>query len=570
MLNSQSQPSITFLVQGLDCAEEVLLLKRELGPLVGGEDRLSFDILNARMTVAEGPAAETIIQAVARAGLRAEVWREKGGGGTSAAPPRGSSWRAALTAASGGCAALGLLLHAVAAGGLRAALEADHAGHAPPKLAIGLYAVAVAAGIVQVLPKAVRALLRLRADMNLLMTIAVVGAMAICQWFEAATVSFLFSLSLVLESWSVGRARRAVAALLRLAPDTAHVRGADGGESTVPADAVDIGQMFVVKPGERIPLDGLVRGGESDVNQAPITGESLPVPRRAGDTVFAGTVNGRGALEVECQRRAGDTTLAHIIAMVGEAQSKRAPSEAWVERFARVYTPAVMALALLALIVPPLVDWRTWDESIYGALVLLVIACPCALVISTPVSIVAAIASAARNGVLIKGGLHVETPARLRAIAFDKTGTLTIGRPEVVEVRPLSGHDERELLARAAALEARSEHPIAAAVLARARSLDVSIEPAIDMQSLPGKGVSGQVFGRAYWLGSHRYLEETREETPDVHQQIAEMEQAGRSVVAVGNADCGRPVAVAGHRSPDDPHRRQPGDGRSDRPAGRH
>lgn len=295
--------------------------------------------------------------------------------------------------------------------------------------------------------------------MNLLMTIAIIGAIGIGEWFEGATVAFLFALSLALESWSVGRARHAVAALMDLAPPTAHLLHEDGREEEVSPDHVPVGGRVLVKPGERVPLDGRVVDGTSEVNQAPITGESMPVSKRAGDEVFAGTINGDGAIEIECTKPAADTTLARIIRMVGAAQSKRAPSEQWVERFARVYTPAIMGLAVLVFLIPPAVFDASWADWFYRSLVLLVIGCPCALVISTPVSIVAALAASARNGVLVKGGVYMEAPAHLTAFAFDKTGTLTEGRPAVSEILPLNDHTEAELLERAAAMEARSDHP---------------------------------------------------------------------------------------------------------------
>ncbi|HEX6861560.1 MAG TPA: heavy metal translocating P-type ATPase, partial [Thermoanaerobaculia bacterium] len=243
---------------------------------------------------------------------------------------------------------------------------------------------------------------------------------------------------------------------------------------------------------------------------------------------------------------------AHIIRMVEEAQSRRAPSEQWVERFARVYTPAVMALALAVLVVPPLFFGGSWDVWVYRALVLLVIACPCALVISTPVSIVAALAAAAHNGVLVKGGLFIEIPARLRAVALDKTGTLTWGRPAVVEVVPLAGHDERELLQRVGALEARSEHPLARAILAYIKDRGIAVLPAEDFKILQGKGATGRFEGREYWLGSHRYLEERGQETPDIHERLEAMSKAGRSAVVVGTADhvCGL-IAVADEVRPE-------------------
>ena len=523
-----------FRVHGLDCAEEVAILKREVGPVVGGEDKLGFDILNGRMTVAaDAPTtAAEVVAAVARTGMRAEPWRD-----AKATAADAGFWernrRTVLTAASGGLLLMGVAMHAALAG-FRAAFL-DEAGGWPPTVAVVLYALSVLAGVWTVLPKAWIAAKRLRPDMNLLMVVAVCGAVGIGQWVEAATVAFLFSLSLALEAWSVGRARRAVAALMDLTPPAARLLHPDGREEEVPPDRVPVGARFRVRPGDRVPLDGRVVEGSGGVDQAPITGESVPVAKGPGDEVYAGTINGDGALTVESTKPASDTTLARITRMVGEAQSRRSPSEQWVETFARYYTPTVMAVALLVLVVPPLLFDGAWAAWLYRALVLLVIACPCALVISTPVTIVAALASAARNGVLIKGGVYVEAPARLKAVAMDKTGTLTQGKPAVVEVVPLNGHTEAELLERAAALESQSTHPLAHAIVAHARERGVSVPPVESFRIIPGKGAVGRVAGTDYWVGSHRHLEERGQETPEVHDRLEALARAGRTVVVVGN-----------------------------------
>jgi Cd2+/Zn2+-exporting ATPase len=552
-----SQQQQVFRIHGMDCAEEVAFLKETVGPVVGGDERLSFDILNGRMVVLSGPteiSPEAVQQAIARTGMRAEAWQ-----GEEKASDGGGLWqrrgRTILTAASGTFTLAGFLSHVWIAGGIEAALGSEGMGlaHDVPFVAKVLYTLGILAGSWYILPKAWYAARRLRPDMNLLMVVAVVGAALIGEWFEAAVVAFLFAVSLALESWSVGRARRAIAALMELAPPSARVRREDGREEQVPPDQVPVGMVFIVKPGEKFPLDGRVVRGASDVNQAPITGESVPVPKQPGDAVFAATINGDGALEVECTKPAQDTTLAHIIRMVGEAQSRRSPSEQWVEKFARVYTPVVMGLALAVLLVPPLLFSGDWSDWLYRSLVLLVIACPCALVISTPVSIVAALAAAARNGVLVKGGVYVEAPARLEAIALDKTGTLTEGRPAVVEVVPLNGHTEAELLERAAAMEISSSHPLARAVVAFAQERGVAVRAAEDFQIIQGKGATARINGERYWLGSHRYLEERGQETEDVHKRLQAMSSAGRSVVVVGNerhvcglitlADAVRPAA---------------------------
>ena len=404
-----------------------------------------------------------------------------------------------------------------------------------------MYAAAIVAGAWYVFPRAWLALRRFRPDMNLLMTVAVIGAAVIGEWFEAAVVTFLFALSLVLESWSVGRARRAVEALLAIAPDTARVLNTDGTTNTVKASEVAVGDRILVPPGERIPLDGSVRRGMSAVNQAPITGESVPVDKAPGAEVFAGTVNGDGALEIEVTRLAGESTLAQIIRMVGEAQGRRAPSEQWVDRFAQVYTPAILAAAILVALLPFLFGAEDPMAWVYRALVLLVIGCPCALVVSTPVSVVASIASAARHGVLVKGGAFIETPARIRVVALDKTGTLTMGTPAVVDVVPLSDHSRQEFLAILGAIEAHSEHPLARAIVAFVRVQEVTPLAAEDVQAVQGRGVTARIGGVPYWLGSHRYLEEKGQETPEVHAQLEAMSEGGKSVVVVGKDDhvCG-------------------------------
>ncbi len=521
---------LVYRVRGLDCAEEIAVLKRELGPIVGDEN-LAFDVLNAKMTVASMSSKE-IEDAVARTGMHAEPWRDE-----KFALADDGYWdrnrRTILTVVSGVSMLLGAGLHVLLTDFRTAFLDESTAG--PPLPVIPFYVVGILAGVWNVLPKAWIALKRLRPDMNLLMVIAVIGAGFIGQWLEAATVAFLFAFSVALEAWSVGRARRAVAALMALTPPEARVLHSDGREEMVPPDRVPVGAQFRVRPGDRIPLDGRVTEGLGSVDQSPITGESVPVPKSPGDEVFAGTINGEGALTVESTKPASDTTLARITRMVGDAQSKRAPSEQWVETFAKYYTPAVMVLALIVLIVPPLAFGEVWSEWLYRALVLLVIACPCALVISTPVSIVAALAAAAKNGVLIKGGVFVEAPARLKAIAMDKTGTLTLGRPKVVEAVPFNGHSEIELLERAAALETQSSHPLAHAILAYAKEKGAAVKPADEYRIIAGKGAVGKIGGTEYWLGSHRYLKERRQETLDVHERLEAMSAAGRAIVVVGN-----------------------------------
>lgn len=520
---------IRLRIHGMDCAEEVALLKRELLPVVGSADRLGFDVLNGKLTVDLSPAdvsEPNILAAIERTGLKAEPWQDE-----RQSKDERTYWRrhqrTGLTAISGLFGLAGLIVQ-LAFG------EAEAA-------AVVLYGIGIVAGLLMVLPKAWRSVLARRPDMNLLMSVAVVGAVLIGEWFEGATVAFLFSFSLLLESWSVGRARRAIASLMDLSPPTARLRDESGNVYDVAPMEVPVGSTVVVRPGEKIPLDGLVSEGTTSVNQAPITGESVPVEKAIGDEVFAGTINGDGLLKIETTKAAEDTTLARIIKMVGDAGSKRAPSEAWVEKFAAFYTPAVMVVALLMLVVPPLAFGEPWADWLYRSLVLLVIACPCALVISTPVSIVASLAAAARNGVLIKGGVFVELPSQLKAIAMDKTGTLTQGRPSVVDVVPMNGHDEEELLTRAGALEHNSNHPLAQAIVAETKRRGMTIPAAERFETIQGKGAFGVIGGKSFWLGSHRYLQQRGQGTAEIDAQLQQMQKAGRTVVVVGNDEhvCG-------------------------------
>ncbi len=529
----RTELALQLRIHGMDCVEEVSLLKRELVPLLGSDERLGFDLLNGKLSVDLSQLDVTsgeIFSAIQRTGLRAELWTEK-----QAVSDDMTIWerhqRAILTAFSG---VLGL------AGWTVQTLWPTSGASVHP-VAIACFLAGIFAGLILVLPKAWRSIVTLRPDMNLLMSVAVLGAIGIGEWFEGATVAFLFSFSLLLESWSIGRARRAIASLMDLSPPIAHVRDESGEVRNLPPAEVSVGSILIVRPGEKIPLDGRVIKGTSGVDQAPITGESVPVEKEIDDEVFAGTINGDGLLEIESTKAADDTTLARIIKMVGDANSKRAPSEKWVEKFAAIYTPVVMGLALLMFLVPPMVLGGDWSEWLYRSLVLLVIACPCALVISTPVSVVAALAAAARNGVLIKGGVFIELPARLKAIAMDKTGTLTQGSPAVVDVIPMNGHDETELLSRAAALELNSNHPLARAIVDEAKRRGITVQPAEHFETIQGKGATGSIGGKAYWLGSHRYLEQRRQEKPEIHEQLEAMQAADRSVVVIGNDEhvCG-------------------------------
>jgi Cd2+/Zn2+-exporting ATPase len=517
----------TFKIEGMDCREEVALIERRFKNLPGLED-FSADLIGQRLHVKYDAAklsASAIAGAVADAGMRAWLEHEE----PLTVPDEAARRRLLILCTSGAALLAGMAL--------------EWAG-AAVWLARGVLAAAIMAGASLTIRRAMAAL-RVRAlDINVLMLVAAAGAVALGQWSEAASVVFLFALAQTLEARTLERARHAVRALMDLAPTEALVRE-PGGDRRVEIDAITPGMVLVVRPGEKIPLDGEVVGGQSAVNQAPVTGESIPSEKTAGDEVFAGTINGRGALEIRVTRLRRDSTLARIIHLVERAQAERAPAQTFVERFARVYTPCVLLLAISVAIVPPLALGAAWHTWIYRALVLLVVSCPCALVISTPVSIVAALAGAARKGVLIKGGAHLERAGRIRCVAFDKTGTLTHGTPKVVAVVAL-GADGRvspeAVVALAASVEQRSHHPIARAIIEYAASSNISVRPGDRVESLDGRGAQGSVSGAEVVLGNHRLFEERRLCTPEVHRLLDESSARGRTPVLV--ARDGVPVGI--------------------------
>ncbi len=380
-------------------------------------------------------------------------------------------------------------------------------------------------------------------DINVLMIVAVIGAIVIRQYEEAAMVVSLFALAQWLEAQSLDRARQAIGSLIDNAPEEVLVRDA-AGERRVSIEQVDPGALMIVRPGEKLALDGIVRSGRSDVNQAPITGESLPVEKAEGDEVFAGTINGHGALTVAVTRRRADTTLARIVHLVESAQAKRAPLQQFIDRFAAWYTPAIVILAAMVAAVPLVAPGQSGEVWVYRALVLLVVSCPCALVISTPVSIVSALAGAARHGVLVKGGIHLERLAGVRVVAFDKTGTVTTGRLTVDAVQPADGHTADDVLVIAAAIESQSEHPIAAAITTAARSRGLAAAEACGVRALPGLGVEGLVGGAAIVCGTPRLFSDRRLLTPRATSLANDVIARGMSPVIV--ARDGQTIGVIG------------------------
>ncbi|MCF6097243.1 cadmium-translocating P-type ATPase [Thermovorax subterraneus] len=381
--------------------------------------------------------------------------------------------------------------------------------------------------------KAYHSIKRLDFNMNVLMSVAVIGAVAIGELEEGAVVSLLYSISEMLESWTMESARRSLQKLIDMAPKIARVKK-PWGEVEVPVDEINTGDIIVVRPGEKVAMDGVIIKGESAINESTITGESIPVEKGPGDEVYAGTINIHGSLEVKVTKPVQDTTLAKIIHLVEEAQAKRAPVQAFVDRFAAVYTPIVLGLAGIITLFPPLLFGFEWQPWIYRGLALLVVSCPCALVISTPIAIVSAISNAARHGVLIKGGVYLEEVGELKVVAFDKTGTLTRGEPVVTDVIPVGAESEEEVLYKAASVEKMSEHPIAHAVVEAAQNHGINVTSAESFTALAGKGAMGSVKGEVILIGSVKLFEEKGVDTSGIIQDLKRLQEEGKTTILVG------------------------------------
>ncbi|KWC19283.1 heavy metal translocating P-type ATPase [Burkholderia ubonensis] len=505
----------TFRIMQMDCPTEETLIRKKLGGM-REVSALEFNLMQRMLTVEHAPGAQAAIAGAIRTlGMTPEAASADAPPSRARAEPAKPWWPLALA----GVAAI--------------ASEAASWAGLPSWLAAVLALGAVLACGITTYKKGWIALRNGNLNINALMSIAVTGAMAIGQWPEAAMVMVLFTIAELIEAKSLDRARNAIQGLMRLAPDTATVRDADGSWRTVEAAQVALGAIVRVKPGERIGLDGEVAGGRSTVNQAPITGESLPVEKAAGDTVFAGTINESGSFEYRVTAVASNTTLARIIHAVEEAQGAKAPTQRFVDQFARVYTPIVFAIALLVAVAPPLVAGGAWHEWIYRALVLLVIACPCALVISTPVTIVSGLAAAARRGILVKGGVYLEEGRKLGWLTLDKTGTITHGKPVRTDfVLRAADVDAARVRHLAASLAARSDHPVSQAIAAAARAERAApFADVQDFEALIGRGVRGAIDGARYWLGNHRLVEELARCSPSLEAQLDALEREGKSVV---------------------------------------
>ncbi len=520
-----------FRVEGMCCVEETSLLRQEVGPALTDPENLRFDLLRGLMIVEEEldeTQQSNLLSIVSKTGMKGEVFTDETEEAHQVKESAGnrplllSTIVAAVATATG--VALLLLLGA----------ESTRT----EGLVTGLFLVASAIGLFTVLPRAWIAVRYLRPDMNLLMSVAVVGAIVIEEPLEAAVISTLFAFSLLLESWSIGRARRAVERLMERAPARAVRISSDGSEEVVDPSEVSIGDRLLVRPGDTFPVDGRIAEGNGDVNAAAVTGESRPVAVSFGSPVYAGTTNIDARLTFVAVRQASESTWARIVRLVEEAGTRRSRSEQWVEKFARIYTPAIFIGAILVAFVPPLLGFEALSDSVYRGLVLLVIGCPCALVIATPVAVVAGLARAAREGVLIKGGEYLEVPARIETIAFDKTGTLTTGTPEVVAVEVLHGEGSgggsvENLLSLTASLSAGSGHPLSRAIVTEASRRGLSQEPSADLRQVPGRGLRGRRSGEEISCGSVQFLKEEGVDVAELQRVIAPYLATGSSIVAV-------------------------------------
>ncbi len=515
----ESNAQTTLKVAGMDCPDEIAAIERVLKPLAGvGEIKVNLMAGTATIVHDKEVTPEQLIQAIGTAGLKASTMDANG----------------AEDERSGDASRVHLILVIVSGVFTGISLLLQWQNLLAPYGKAAAAVIAILAGGWSIFPKAIRALRHFSLDMNVLMSVAVIGAGCIGEWTEAAAVVFLFALSELLEGFSVGRARRAIQSLLELTPDTALVKRGDQIQE-LRVEEVKVDEILIIKSGARVPLDGVVTSGESAINQAPITGESMPVEKKSGDTVFAGTINGEGLLEVKVTKASTDTTLAKIIKLVGEAQGQKAPSQRFVDRFAKIYTPAVFVVAILVLVSGPLLFNGAWLEWTYRALVLLVIACPCALVISTPVSIVSGLTAMARRGVLIKGGVFLEEIGKLKALAVDKTGTITEGKPRVQQVIPWNGKAEEEIVRVAAAIDTHSEHPLAQAVVKYAEEKKIQFSRSENYQSKTGRGAEAQIDGHSYFVGNHRFAHESAVCSDELEKKLAELEAQAMSVVIVGH-----------------------------------
>jgi Cd2+/Zn2+-exporting ATPase len=526
-----------FLIQKMDCPTEEKLIRDRFKNMAGIE-AMQFNLIQRELTVQHRlPSVDAIVAALQALDMAPALKSDTLTGAVDLTAGAGDgafkiSRRKWLLMALSGMTAVGA--EAVAWSG----------GQDGSWLVIGLALAAILSGGLDTLKKGWIALRNFSLNMNFLMSLAVIGAAVIGQWPEAAVVIFLFALAEMIEALSLDRARNAIKGLMAMAPDLATVQGAGGEWREIATGEVALAALIRVKPGARVPLDGVVTEGQTTINQAAITGESMPVEKQAGDQVFAGTINERGSFVYRVSALQANSTLARIIKSVQQAQGERAPTQRFVDQFARYYIPAVVLAALLVAALPPLLMGAAFYPWLYKALVLLVIACPCALVISTPVTVVSGLAAAARNGVLIKGGVYLEMGRKIKALALDKTGTLTLGKPRVTDVQlvqPVAAGDGSRLLQLqrlAASLASRSDHPVSGAVAAHWQGLGHAgnLFEVSAFEALTGRGVQGSIDGRQFYLGNHRLVHEMDICSPALEARLSALESEGKTTVVLCSA----------------------------------
>ena len=501
----------TFDIEGMDCGSCAKSIENHLNTLPSVKN-VSVNFSTGKMKIEHNTNAEEIISEVSKIGFKASLPSNK-----KSIQTNKNKNENGLVILSGVLIALGFI---------------GSFNGISPLMSTMLYAIAMVISGYKPVKSAFYAIKSRSLDMNVLMSAAAIGAALIGEWLEGATVVWLFAIGNYLQTKSIERTRNSIRNLMDLAPPEAWVQV--GSEIIKkPVEEITVGDIIIVKPGDKIPLDGEIIQGESSVNQAPITGESIPVDKNIGDSVYAGTINEHGSLEIKVTKLVEDTTISKIIHLVEEAQEQKAPTEAFVDKFASIYTPVVFILALAIMVLPPLLGFGTWGEWFYKGLELLVVACPCALVISTPVAIVSAIGNAAKNGVLIKGGTFLEKAGAITAIAFDKTGTLTEGKPKVTEIKALTVSEE-ELISIALTLEDYSTHPIAKSIVGYANEKGIQPKNGELFKSIVGKGVQATIEEDIYYAGNLKLFEEMNVSLENVKKHVQEIQNKGKTVVIIG------------------------------------
>ncbi|RBW67908.1 heavy metal translocating P-type ATPase [Bacillus taeanensis] len=503
---------VEYRIDGMDCGSCAKSIENHLNTIPTVQ-RVSVNFSTGKMKVEHENSVEDIISEVSKIGFKASLLSKNSHSSESRKNREGNG----IILSSGMLIALGFISSFTEVSSLLTTL---------------MYAIAIVISGYKPVKSAYFSIKSRSLDMNVLMSAAAIGAALIGEWLEGATVVWLFTLGTTLQNMSIEKTRNSIRNLMNLAPSEAWIK-VDSQLIKKPVEEVSVGEVLIVKPGDKIPLDGEIVKGESSINQAPITGESIPVDKEFGDPVYAGTINESGSLEIKVTKLVEDTTIAKIIHLVEEAQEQKAPTQAFIDKFASIYTPIVFVLALVVIVMPPLFGFGTWGEWVYKGLALLVVACPCALVISTPVAIVSAIGNAAKNGVLIKGGTFLERAGAINAIAFDKTGTLTEGKPKVFEVDALAASED-DLISTALTLENYSTHPIAKTIVDYAKSKGVQAKNGEFFKSIVGKGVQAIIDGEIYYAGNLKLFEEMNSSLSDVKAKVDNIQSQGKTVVIIG------------------------------------